>query len=226
MQRRYVAKATFCVMDEWLDVLTRTALFSGIEADDISRLLLRIHAKVLRYRENELIVEEGSPSSDFGILLSGRGRSFRLDTMGRLTTITLLRPGSEIGVLLAASAGRRSPVSVEAQEELSVLSIPFKSLVGCIHDRLIGNFIRIIAEKGLVLHERLACLLQPTAREKILSYLSTVSCGNCGRSFSIPLDRHAMSEYLGMDRSALSRELSRMKADGLIDFHKNRFKLL
>ena len=94
------------------------------------------------------------------------------------------------------------------------------------HKRLIRNFTASVAQKGLVLHERLDCLLRPCARDKIMAYLKNASCPSAGGTFTVPLDRNAMAQYLNMDRSALSRELSKMKADGIMDFHKSTFRLL
>lgn len=116
--------------------------------------------------------------------------------MGFVRIITLLKKGSEIGVILAASSDHKSPVTVEAQDDV------------------------------LVLHERIDCLLRPTIREKILTYLWWMSREQQKRTFTIPMNRNAMAEYLNVERSALSRELSYMKRDGVIDYHKNTFRLL
>ena len=94
------------------------------------------------------------------------------------------------------------------------------------HETLLKNYIGVVAEKGLVLHERISCLLKPTLREKILAYLLRASREQRSRTFSVSLNRNAMSAYLNIERSALSRELSYMKRDGLIDYHRNSFKLL
>ncbi len=219
-------------MEKYIEDLTKTTLFSGIEQHDLKKLLTCIHARVVGYKKNELIVEQGSKVYDFGIMLSGHGRTFKVDAMGKVIIITLLKKYSEIGVILAASFDHKSPVSVQAQEDLSVLSIPYDGLItGCKynctqHNRLLRNYINIVAERGLVLHERIDCLLKPTIREKILSYLTRVSYEQNSRTFFVPVDRYAMSEYLNIERSALSRELSKMKWDGIIEFYKNTFKLL
>ena len=93
------------------------------------------------------------------------------------------------------------------------------------HAKFLRNYIRIVAEKGLLLHERMDCLLRPTVREKILSYLWRISREQKSKIFSLPINRNAMAEYLNVDRSALSRELSYMKRDGIIDYYKNTFRL-
>lgn len=81
-------------------------------------------------------------------------------------------------------------------------------------------------DSALILHDRNDCLIKPTIRGKVLTYLSLEAEKTGSRSFSIPLNRAAMTEYLNVDRSALSRELSRMKQDGLIEFSRSHFRLL
>lgn len=219
-------------MKNYIEVLSETALFKGIEQQHIEKLISCVNAQIITFHKNQLIIEEGSSVTNFGIVLSGNARSFKIDTMGRIITITLLKKGSEMGVMLAASFEHKSPVSVQALEDLSALMIPYNALLARCnkncrqHERMLRNYISIVAEKGLVLHERIDCLLKPTVRDKIMAYLFSVSKEQASNSFSLPLDRYAMSEYLNIERSALSRELSRMKRDGIIDYIKSDFKIL
>jgi CRP-like cAMP-binding protein len=212
--------------------LVQTKLFSGIAPNEIAGLLDCVHARLSEYVQSEIIIEEGSHVREFGILLTGQGRSVKWDASDRMIIITLLQKGSEIGVLLAASPERKSPVSVQAVEDVSALLIPYDRLIARCgkacpgHEKLLRNYIGIVAEKGLVLHERLDCLLKPTVRDKIMNYLSQVSRDQKSRMVTIPMNRNAMAEYLNIERSALSRELSYMQRDGLIEYHRNSFRLL
>lgn len=219
-------------MNEYINDLKQTSLFSGIEPQDIARLLDCLCNKYARYEKDDLIIEEGSKVYDFGIILSGHGRAIKWDPSDRLIIISLLKKGSEIGVILAAGLDHKSPVTVQAQDDVLLLQIPFERVFNRCekacprHDKLLRNYINIVAEKGLVLHERIDCLLRPTIREKILTYLWRVSREQQKRAFTIPMNRNAMAEYLNVERSALSRELSYMKRDGIIDYHKNSFRLI
>ena len=219
-------------MNELIEDLKQTNLFSGIEPQEIDGLLHCLCARYVRYVKGDTIIEEGNKVYDFGIMLSGHGRAIKWDSSDRIIIITLLKKGSEIGVILAASSDHKSPVTVEAQDDVLVLRIPFERVLtrckkACPrHDQLLRNYINIVAEKGLVLHERIDCLLRPTIREKILTYLWRMSREQQKRTFTIPMNRNAMAEYLNVERSALSRELSYMKRDGVIDYHKNTFRLL
>lgn len=218
-------------MVEKKDVLESAALFAGIKPELILRLLRCIGAREVKVPKGGRIIEEGEPVAQFSILLSGSGRSVKTDAEGRVILITLLSPGSEIGVLLCANPDHRSPVTVQADEDSSVLMVWFAGLMArCAencpqHERLIQNYAGVLARKGLTLHERIDCLLRPTVREKIMAYLNRISREQGGYSIKLPLDRSAMAEYLNVNRSALSRELSSMKHDGLIDYYKSNFEL-
>lgn len=211
--------------------LIHTNLFTGISQENAVHLLSCLKAQMIDYPDDTVIIEEGVPVRNFGVLLSGRGRSYRNDSEGNTLTLTLLKSGSEIGVILAASSGRPSPVSVAVEKGSTILFLSYDRLIkSCTgncpcHQLLIRNFIGIAAQKGLILHERIDCLLRPTARDKIMTYLKKSAPSSGSGTFTIPLDRNAMAEYLNMDRSALSRELSRMKKDGIIDFYKSTFRL-
>jgi len=219
-------------MKEYIRDLAKTNLFSGIEPDKIISLLDCIQARCVEYKKDAFIIEEGSTVYDFGIILSGHAQAVKWDISNRLIIITLLKKGSETGVILAASLDHKSPVTLQAKDDVSILLIPFDSVFArCSkscpwHDKLLRNYVGIVAEKGLILHERIDCLLKSTVRKKIFAYLTRISNEQQAWMFTIPLNRNEMAEYLNVERSALSRELSNMKKEGLIDYHKNCFKLL
>jgi CRP-like cAMP-binding protein len=189
-----------------------------------------IGARRVSYKKDAFAIGEGDRVGEFGVLLSGEGRSVHWDESGRGFLVTPLTPGSVFGVLVAANPARGSPVSVQMSQDSQALRIPFERLLTrCerhAHDRLLRNYLRIVAEKGLALHERMQCLLRPTVRARILGYLSQVSREQGKTMFRIPFRRGELALYLNVERSALCRELSRMKRDGLIDYHLGTFKLL
>ncbi|WP_242950527.1 Crp/Fnr family transcriptional regulator [Clostridium acidisoli] len=219
-------------MIEHIEILKQTSLFYGIKMEEIEKILKCMYARFVEFEKDEMIICEGSEINDIGILLSGYGRSIKQDESGKTSIITLLKPGSFIGILLAASKNRKSPVSVQAQEHLSVLFIPIENFIsGYINDCpkynvLLRNYIDAIAEKAMILHDRNDCLIKSSVREKVLSYLKRVAKEEGSNTFTTPFDRNDMAEYVNVERSALSRELSRMKKDGIIDYYKNSFKLL
>lgn len=214
-----------------LEGLSKSPLFAGLEPRETFELLSHLAARRTEYGAGAFPVEEGERLRSFGILLSGRARAVKWDRSGRLVILSMLEAGSEIGVILAASPELGSPVAVRAEEPVSVLWISPARLLergggGPAEDRLLRRYIRAVAEKGLMLHERIDCLLRPTIREKVWTYLCRLSQEQGSATVTAPLDRAGMAEYLNVDRSALSRELLRMRRDGRINYHKNIFQLI
>ncbi|MCL2399410.1 MAG: Crp/Fnr family transcriptional regulator [Defluviitaleaceae bacterium] len=218
--------------ENYIKDLTQTDLFSNITLNELTNLLKCIYAGCANYRKDDFIIEKGNTVSAFGVMLSGQSRSIKWDLSGRLIILTFIEKGSVIGAMVAAKAEHISPVSVQATEDSVVMLIPFNRIItrcknNCPqHEQLLRNYISVVAEKGLELYERIDCLLEPTVRDKILTYLSRISREQHSQTFTIPINRNAMAEYLNIERSALSRELSSMKKDGLIDYHKSCFRLL
>lgn len=216
----------------YIEALAQSHFFNGIDRNDIEKLVKCLHAEFRQYEKNETVVPLGSVFDKVGIILSGTAKSFNTDISGKEYVVTFMGKGYYIGVLLAASRGRKSPVTVVASEALSVLFFSASNISGVCqnacesHMRLMRNFLDATSEKALNLLDRIDCLLKPTIREKVLAYLTKFAAENESRLFLIPHDRAALAEYLGTDRSALSRELGKMKQDGLIDYYKNTFKVL
>lgn len=219
------------MMESPIEILKYSQLFSGFTATDIKEMLHCLCVHQVEYHKDEVILWEGDFISDIGIVLSGHGRSIKNDLSGKTVIVTLLEPGSLIGILLASNSDRKSPVSVQALEHMTVLFIPFQNIIkNCPklckrHERLLYNIFDGISEKAMILHDRNDCLIKPTIREKVLTYLVRTAKEQQSFIFTVPFDRNGMAAYLNVDRSALSRELSAMKKDGLIDYLKNRFEL-
>lgn len=214
-----------------INAIKRSELFTGIPLKDIKDMINCLNAYQRDYKKGEIILWEGDIINEIGIILSGHGRSIKNDITGNTVIVTLLEEGSLIGVLLSASYSRVSPVSVQATDKLSVIFIPIKNVIGRCHklcqkhDIFLHNVLNCIAEKALVLHDRNDCLIKPSIRSKVLTYLTRLSKEQRSKTLTLPFNRESMSEYLNVDRSALSRELSNMKKEGLIDFYKNKFIL-
>ncbi len=219
----------FFDMENFFEVLSKTVLFSNIAQGEIKEMLVCLKASYRKYSKGEMIIWEGDKVNEVGILLYGAARSIKDDINGKTIIVTMIEPSNFIGIILACSQKRKSPVSVQALQEVCAVFFPIKIMIeGCkkrcnCHKILLENLLAGIAEKAMTLHDRNDCLIKSSIREKIITYLLAVSKEQGSKKISIPLDRSSMAEYLNVERSALSRELSKMKRDGLISYKKNYF---
>lgn len=215
---------------EQLDVLLATPLFEGISYDNTLSMLSCLGARKRACPRDTVVLAAGSLMEHVGVVLSGTLHLLQEDENGDRILLAPLGPGSFFGEALCCAGVRESPVTVIAETAANVMLLDFKKILNVCprtcqhHTQLIENMMCIIAKKNLFLQSRLEILSKKSIRERVLLFLHS-QCRQRGRPFTVSLDRNGMADYLGTDRSALSRELGRMKADGLLDFDKNVFLL-
>lgn len=214
------------------NVLAQTALFAGIEAGHYDALLTCLGAHFTYYKKGETIFAMGEPARYLGVLLSGSGQVAHEDIAGNRHILSALEPGDVFGESYAAAGVQSTPIAVNASAESSALLLRYERIMsGCpnacrFHSTLIKNLMGILAQKNIQLSQKLGHLSKRTLREKLLSYLMEQAQRQGGRYFTVPFNRQELADYLNVDRSALSAELSKMRAEGLVEFYKNEFKLM
>ncbi len=206
-------------------------LFAGISMEDRAALVGCLEPRAVRCRKGQLLWQEGERTGSLGIVAQGALRILRDDFWGNRTILSLAEPGDLFGEAYAWG-GEPLGVSVEAVEDSQVWLLDVSRILSpctsvcAFHNQLIGNLVAILARKNRMLSSKIDHLSQRSTRAKVLSYLSAEAAKQGSDTFTIPFDRQGMADYLAVDRSALSLELSKMRKDGLLEFHKNRFHLL
>lgn len=207
-------------------------LFEGIQPDDLNTMLGCIGYHIGTFRKGEALALEDENIKHIGILLSGVVDMIKEDFWGNKTLLVRMHKDELFGETFACGTDTRSIVSFVVSEDAEILFIPFNkvmhtcSMTCVFHHRLIENMIRIIANKSRDLMHKVDVISKKTLREKILTYLSLQAQTSSSHYFEIPLGRVELAEYMCADRSALTRELAKMKADGVIDYDKNCFRIL
>ncbi len=212
-----------------LSVLLRNPLFSNIKESEIQDVLNFLNASEHQYSKGETVFHSGTVINQIGIVLEGRIQIENTDFWGNKTILDSLGEGK---VFAETYALTNVPlmVNVTATQNSKVLLLQTDNLgtgSGDISQIITKNILAISMKKNLHLSQRIFHTSSKTIRGRLLSYLSSqVPRGTPNAEFDIPYDRQQLADYLEVDRSALSAELSKIKADGLIDYWKNHFKLL
>lgn len=207
-------------------------LFSGIAPEDRKALLSCITYRVADVKKGEIILFEEESVKQIGIVLSGKVDIIKEDIWGNKTLLLRLGEDEIFGETFACGEDNRSVVTFFAAENAEILFLPFYRVMhnctmACgFHHRLTENMVGIIAKKNRDYLRKIEIVSKRTIREKILTYLSIQAQAQKARYFEIPLGRIELAEYLCVDRSALTRELVKMKQEGLIDYDKNCFRIL
>lgn len=211
--------------------LSATPLFSGCSPEEIGEMLRCLSASRCIYGRGEVILQAGQKAEEMGIVLSGCVQLEIDDVWGRRSIIGQAEPGDVFAETYACAPDAPLMVNAVAVQKSEILFLNAACLLqtcptACpYHTRLIQNLLAVTSRKSLALSRRILHTSQRSIREKLLSYLSYEAKLQGTRSLRIPLNRQQLADYLSVDRSALSAEMSRMKRDGLIDYEHNRFIL-
>ena len=206
-------------------------LFAEIEASRLDSLLDCLAAAKRVYRKDEFIFTAGGKATLVGIVLSGGVRIVQEDFWGHRMILAHIGPGGLFGEALACAGQDSLPVSVTAAETTEVMLIDYRKIIttcpsACaFHMQLIKNMVRILAEKNILLTQKIDYLAKRTTRDKLLTFLSAQALLAGSDTIELPFNRQELADYLCVDRSALSRELGAMRAEGLLTYEKNRFEL-
>lgn len=207
-------------------------LFAGIGAENMEGMLGCIGYHIRTFRKGEIISFEEETINHVGVVLEGSVDMIKEDVWGNRTMLLRSYRSDVFGETFACGEDSLAVVSFEASQDSKVLFLSFCRVMhtcthACVfHQTLIENMVRIIARKNRELMRKVEVVSKRTLREKILAYLSIQSQTQGASRFEVPLGRVEWAEYLCADRSALTRELAKMKNDGLIDYHRNIFEIL
>ena len=184
----------------------------------------------LGFRTGNMDDRVGDTAHALCILLSGGVNIERCDAWGHKTLLDRITPGSVFAETYACVPGTPMMVSAVADEPSEVLFLPSETLLSSAaqdsaHSVLLRNLLDVTAQKNLLLTRKIFHTSPKSMRGKLLSYLSAQAVQHGSDTFDIPFDRQQLADYLGVDRSALSAELSRMQRDGLIAYKKSHFVL-
>ena len=210
---------------------TQIPLFEGISAENLNELLHCLHNFVREYKKGEVIIIEEENIQNIGIVLFGTVHMVKYDYWGKQTMLAYMGEGELFGEVFAVQKMNNSHVSFVAASDCQVLFLRAANIIhtcqrSCpFHHKLSENMFNLIGQKSVKLMERIEVASKPTLREKILSYLSMQAQKSVGSKFEIPLNRTSLADFLDSNRSAMTRELFAMKAEGIIDFEKNVFTL-
>ncbi|WP_079988044.1 Crp/Fnr family transcriptional regulator [Anaerotruncus rubiinfantis] len=206
-------------------------LFGEIGEQERDSMLRCLGAVTQKYRKNEYIFLEGERLHRIGVVMSGMVQMVKEDVWGQKSILLSIGPGEVFGESFVCGEQTGSIVSFPAASDCTVLLLDFYRVLhtcgaSCeFHQRLIENMVKLLARKNVLLMEKMEIISKKTLRERILVWASQQAQRNGSRRFISPMGRTALADYLCADRSALSRELARMRAEGIIDFDKINFEL-
>lgn len=216
---------------EYINNLKRSKIFQNITDKDIRKLLPCLKASVKKFKKNQIIFHQGDFIEKVGIILYGELKIEKIDFWGNSSILKILTNYEMFGEIYAFEK-QPLEVSIISNTDSEILFINFNKIISpcesacTFHTQLIINLLKIFANKTAAMNKKIEILSKRSIEDKLLTYLKSISLKTKNNEFSIPYNRQELADFLGVNRSALSKELMRLEKDGIIKYHKNNFKLI
>ena len=214
---------------KYAKIIRKNPLFSGMTDDELYSSVGLLSASIGKYKKGEVLHQPWTPMTKFGLVLSGVVQACCDDLDGNRMIMTEVQPGTSFGESLCYLKTPDSPVYIYASEDAEVLWLSLERLYSGSTDKAVldlqKRFTALLASRTLSMNSRIQILSRLTIRGKLMVYFSELAALSGSDTFDIPFSREDMATYIGADRAALSRELSRLKREGVIDYDKNRFTI-
>lgn len=214
------------------EALQNNRLFLDMNTFEINTALYVLNARYQTFEKGEIILHAGGQTDCVCLVISGSVTIENNDMWGNRTILNIVDSDDFFAETYAILKDETMMVDAVANEQCAIMFLRIGGLFGSGFEgqpwsnKLVRNLLMISANKNLILSGRSFHISPKTARGRIMAYLNSVSLKKHSKVFDIPFDRQQMADYLNLERTALSKELSRMKREKIIDFKKNHFEIL
>ena len=219
-------------MKNYIPALKKCGLFEEIEEENLTAMLDCLGAKVFSVKKDMTIFCEGTPAKYIGLILSGAVQMVQDDFYGNRSIVTSIGENGLFGESFACAGITSLPVSFIASKDCEIMLIDCKRITytccnACsFHKQVIFNLLHLVARKNLDFHQKIEITSKRSTKEKLMTYLLSVAKQTGSSSFTIPYDRQALADYLGVERSAMSSEIGKLRKEGIIECQKSHFTIL
>ena len=219
-------------MKKYLNLLSKTVLFQGIPEDVILLIATSRCCHTKTFPAGRTIYESGQHIRHLGVVLEGTIDIVHTSSSGHDTIVSRLTPGSLLGESFscAGEANAYNDVRSITGSALLMMDVPMllhgQACLGNYHLKLIENIMHCLAKSNIWLNTKILLLTQKTLRDKLLTYFEILAAKNTSREFVIPFHREQLANFLGSERSSVSRELSRMQEEGILTIERDYVVLL
>ena len=217
--------------EKWLNIINLSPLFSKINPGELGIMLECLRPRVCMYTKNDTITIEGTSFEGIGVMLKGNAAVTKENASGNRIIIQMLGPSGMFGEIAAFSEMRVWPATVIAQDDCTVMFLSPEKLISdceklCVsHKMLVNNMLRIVSDKALMLNKKVEYLAIKSIRGKICSFLLDQYKIAKSNTFMISMKRNELADFLSISRPSLSREMGRMRDEGMIEFHKSSIRI-
>lgn len=217
-------------MKQYYGILKKCVAFNGFTDEELDSVLTSLGIRPVAFAKGATILNQGEKVTHSGIILKGSISAESVSYGGNRRIISVLCASELFGDILMSAENHQSPVNVVAREDSEVLFLSvqelYKNSTNPLCVRVLLNLLGTVSEKFWKLNRKIAYLSSNSLRQRVAMFLLDTHKQKETLTFDIDYSREEMASLLSVNRSALSRELSRMAKEGLISYYRSSFKIL
>lgn len=217
---------------KWETLLSKIELFQNMSGDQINNLLICLKPKICNYKKGEYVAIAGDTFEGIGVILEGVVMVAKENAAGNRVILAKFQKEHLLGEMVAFTEINVWPATITALEDCSIMFIEPRKIISscekaCIsHTSLILNMLKMISKRAMILNRKVEYLAIKSMREKISTYLLEQYHKTGKTTFMIELNRNELADFLNVSRPSMSREIAKMKEEGIIDYYKSSFKII
>ena len=218
-------------MDDIIKIIKNNQLFDNIREDEIKQIIKCSNAQIVEYENNQVVFRKDDIIKKLGIVIEGQFNLISQKYSGARVIVTTLEQNDLFGEALVFSTLNKAPYDLISSGRSRALIFPYNVFfamcgqVCAFHKTLIGNMLSILSDKIVMLNNKMHILNAETLRGRIAVYLLTLHNKNNSPMFDIPMKRQELADFLNVKRPSLSRELSNMQKDEIIQVYRSTVKI-
>jgi CRP-like cAMP-binding protein len=219
------------MIEKYMDTILKIKLFDGINREELIGMMPCLNPTILTYSKGEYIKMTGDKVENFGVILEGKVTVSKENEGGNTLIIAHLETLDLFGEIIAFAMAEEWNVTVTAIEPTTVLFLPKERLVSQCghvcrwHKQLIQNMLTILSQKAMQLNKKVEYVSLKSISSKLAKYILEQHHIAGEKTFTIPLNRNQLADFLNVSRPSMSREMSKMRDKGLIDFHLSTIRV-
>lgn len=208
--------------------LLSQSLFAGFSSDQLSKLLEDRRCLVKNFHQGQIVHLEGDPCPAVEIIISGEIAIERISEQGTLMLVARFGPGDVLGGNLVFSSNQSFPMTITCRKTSTVIVLQRDLILTLMLDSkpFLLEFLRIVSDNTSLLSGKIRQTINRSLRQRIIDFLDTQSKAQSSSTIHLTMTKKELAEYLGVQRTSLSRELRKMKNDGKIDFDSETITIL
>ena len=211
-----------------IPALVNNPLFRGITPERLFADLEEISFHTRSYKKGEILAQQGAVCNRLVILTKGSVRGEMIDYSGRLIKVEDIAAPRAIAPLFLFDEENRYPVEVTANEPTEVIELPKSSVLSLFrkNEQFLENYMNLSANYARTLSDKLFFMSFKTIRQKLASYLLRLYKQQQQTHITLDRSQQELSDYFGVSRPSLARELAHMQEDGLLIADRKHITIL